>query len=267
MVRDDERAQHVCLRPGRPRDAQRRPRRRSSPTRGWAALLPGGQGEGATGRLSQRDLERPRRPARSAVRRRAASGRRVGLDPAGFTDLSLPLAACLETAGVGEGRLLGVVLLTDGRQNVGDPPAKKALEAGRARSRFTPSPWGPKSPRRKPTILALTAPPAVHKGDAAPVDVHFRVAGLRDQDVIVELFRGAGTTEDARREAHRPPRRQGRPASRLRESYQVKMDTAGPQALTATVHPADPNVKVVRRRERRPARPWSAWRGTRPACC
>ncbi len=41
-------------------------------------------------------------------------------------------------------------------------------------------------------ILAVKAPPAVYKDASAGVDVRFRVAGLQKQDVVLELYRGAG---------------------------------------------------------------------------
>ena len=42
----------------------------------------------------------------------------------------MPLVRALERSGAGQGKLLGVIVLTDGRHNAGDPPVKKALELG-----------------------------------------------------------------------------------------------------------------------------------------
>src|SRR5207245_9041986 len=46
------------------------------------------------------------------------------------TDLLLPLARALEKTGPDTGKILGVVLLTDGQHNVGPSPIAKAIELG-----------------------------------------------------------------------------------------------------------------------------------------
>ena len=74
------------------------------------------------------------------------------------------------------------------------------------------------------------------------MDVRFRVAGLQKQDVVLELYRGAGkekTLLEKRTIHHDGKDRE------YAESFQVKMDTAGPQTLTAVVHPADLKVTVI----------------------
>ncbi len=161
---------------------------------------------------------------------------------AGFTDLHLPLAHGLETAGVGEGRLLGVVLLTDGRHNAGDPPVTKALELGEREVPIYPIGLGSEVAPPQAAILAVKAPPAVYKDASAGVDVRFRVAGLQKQDVELELYHGAGqekTLLEKRTIHHDGKDRE------YTESFQVKMDKAGPQTLTAVVHPADPKTTVI----------------------
>ena len=52
--------------------------------------------------------------------------------PAGnaFTDLKQPLVRAIERGGSGEGKLLGVVVLTDGQHNWGQSPLNKARELG-----------------------------------------------------------------------------------------------------------------------------------------
>ena len=47
-----------------------------------------------------------------------------------FTDLRRPLLRALERSGPGQGKVLGVVLLTDGQHNSGLPPIAKARELG-----------------------------------------------------------------------------------------------------------------------------------------
>jgi hypothetical protein len=161
-------------------------------------------------------------------------------DPARYTDLSLPLVRGLETAGAGQGRLLGVIVFTDGRHNAGDPPVKKALELGERGVPIYPVALGSEDAPPDAAILAVKAPPAVYKDSSAGVDVRFRVAGMAKQDVVLELYRGADRTKPPieTRVIHHDGK-----YHEYSESFQVKMGTAGPQTLTAFVHPADPSVR------------------------
>ncbi len=161
-------------------------------------------------------------------------------NPAGFTDLRLPLARALERSGAGEGKLLGVIVLTDGRHNAGDPPVKKALELGEREVPIFPVVLGAELPPPDTAVLSVKAPPAVYKDASAGVDVRFKVSGMEKQDVVLELHRGAG--KEKKLIEQRTVHHDGKNREYL-ESFQVRMDEAGPQTLTATVHPADPSVK------------------------
>jgi hypothetical protein len=161
-------------------------------------------------------------------------------NPAGFTDLRLPLVRALERSGAGQGKLLGVVVLTDGRHNAGDPPVKKALELGEREVPIFPVILGAEQPPPDTAILSVKAPPAVYKDASAGVDVRFKVSGMDKQDVVLELHRGAG--KEKKLIEKRTVHHDGKDREYL-ESFQVRMDEAGPQTLTATVHPADPSVK------------------------
>ncbi len=160
--------------------------------------------------------------------------------PSDFTDLHLPLAAGLERSGAGEGKLLGVVVLTDGRHNAGDPPVKKALELGERQVPIFPVLLGAEQAPPDTAVLSVKAPPAVYKDASAGVDVRFKVSGMLKQDVVLELHRGAG--KEKKLLESRTIHHDGKDREYL-ESFQVKMDEAGPQTLTAVVHPADPAVK------------------------
>jgi hypothetical protein len=161
-------------------------------------------------------------------------------NPTGFTDLRLPLVRALERSGAGQGKLLGVVVLTDGRHNAGDPPVKKALELGEREVPIFPVILGAEQPPPDTAILSVKAPPAVYKDASAGVDVRFKVSGMDKQDVVLELHRGAG--KEKKLIEQRTVHHDGKDREYL-ESFQVRMDEAGPQTLTATVHPADPSVK------------------------
>ena len=160
--------------------------------------------------------------------------------PSQFTDLHLPLARGLERSGAGEGKMLGVIVLTDGRHNAGDPPVKKALELGERGVPIFPVALGADEAPPDTAVLSVKAPPAVYKDASAGVDVRFKVSGMAKQDVVLELHRGAG--KEKKLLETRTVHHDGKDREYL-ESFQVKMDEAGPQTLTATVHPADPSVK------------------------
>src|SRR5262245_46018424 len=66
------------------------------------------------------ELFRQLRPAKDAPKAQAS----------GYTDVRLPLEQALKRTGPDQGRILGVVLLTDGQHNWGAPPVKKAVELG-----------------------------------------------------------------------------------------------------------------------------------------
>src|SRR6202030_3125714 len=104
--------------------------------------------------------------------------------PSDFTDLHLPLAAGMERSGAGEGKLLGVVVLTDGRHNAGDPPVKKALELGEREVPIFPVLLGAEEAPPDTAVLSVKAPPAVYKDASAGVDVRFKVSGMSKQDVV-----------------------------------------------------------------------------------
>ena len=161
-------------------------------------------------------------------------------NPAAFTDLRLPLVRALERSGAGQGKLFGVIVLTDGRHNAGDPPVKKALELGEREVPIFPVILGADQPPPDAAILSVKAPPAVYKDASAGVDVRFKVSGMVKQDVVLELNRGAG--KEKKLIEQRTIHHDGKDREYL-ESFQVRMNEAGPQTITATVHPADPSVK------------------------
>jgi hypothetical protein len=159
--------------------------------------------------------------------------------PGAFTDLRLPLERALERAGGGR-KVLGVVVLTDGRHNAGDPPVKKANELGERHLPIYPIAMGGKQPPPDISVQSVKAPAAVYKEDAASVDVHFHVAGLGKQDVSVELSRGAG--KDKKLVEKKVIHHDGADRD-YDEHFSVKMDESGAQTLTVEVKAADPNFK------------------------
>jgi hypothetical protein len=117
-----------------------------------------------------------RRPAQ----REEAAGRATGMF---FTDLNQPLVRA-EADG---GKILGIVLLTDGRHNTGLLPDKKARELGERRVPIYPVALGS---RRSPPDVALVkveAPPGALQDVAVQVKAQVRVTGLDRQKIVVAV--------------------------------------------------------------------------------
>ncbi|HVS34902.1 MAG TPA: hypothetical protein VMS17_04930, partial [Gemmataceae bacterium] len=185
----------------------------------------------------------------SALRKAAADHPEMLFGPAPSaaaahaTDLNVPLARGLETAGVGQGKLLGVIVLTDGRHNAGDSPLKKAEELGdKKKIPIYPVALGCDEAPAQTVLTAMTAPNSVYRDAEAAVDLKIRVAGLPKQEVEVELFLGTGPDKkqiDKQTIEHDGASRE------YKVTFHRKLEELGPQTLTAMVHPKDPTVKVL----------------------
>jgi hypothetical protein len=167
---------------------------------------------------------------------------KAGVD-AGYTDLRLPLARTEERlAAVGQGEVLGVVLLSDGQHNTGPSPAEAARKLGERHLPVYPVALGDRRPPPDAALVAVAAPPAVFKDVEVPVEVRFKVAGLPAQDVRVELRR---TGKDGKLLASRTVRHDGKDRS-YAETFPVLMDEAGTVGLEASVRPLPPGTRETR---------------------
>jgi hypothetical protein len=125
--------------------------------------------------------------AAGAATQPAAPGRAAS--HAAFTDLRLPLGRALEHPGSDQGRLLGVVILTDGQHNWGPSPVPKALEMGEQKLPLYAVGLGARQAPPDIAVVSVKAPPAVFKGVDVPVEARVKVSGLPAQEVVVELQR------------------------------------------------------------------------------
>ncbi|HMC65675.1 MAG TPA: vWA domain-containing protein, partial [Gemmataceae bacterium] len=169
------------------------------------------------------------------------------------TDLRVPLARALEQTGPGEGKVLGVVVLTDGQHNWGPSPVAKAVELGDQGVPIYPVALGSRRAPPDIAVIAITAPPAVFKDADAPVEVRFKVSGMEAQEIEVELWRLKESGDKTSLDKHTI--RHGGADSRYHDRFQVRMDKVGTQRLLATVHAkakdaketfADNNSRTVR---------------------
>jgi hypothetical protein len=147
-----------------------------------------------------------------------------------FTDLRLPLVRALERSGVDQGRVLGLVLLTDGRHNRGPSPAAKAAELGEHQLPIFPVALGARQAPPDVAIAAVRAPAAVFKDVEALVEVRLKVSGLPAQDVTVELRRPDGPALEERLRHDGTDRY-------YNVRFQTKLSQVGTQTLAVTARP------------------------------
>jgi hypothetical protein len=170
-----------------------------------------------------------------------------GKDRGQRTDLRVPLERALELSAPNKGKVLGVVLLTDGQHNVhedvaGRPrgtPAKRALDLGEQKLPLYPVGLGARQAPPDIVVVDTKAPPAVFKDVDADVTARIKVSGLPDlKEVVVELQRPDG----------QPPLEQTLQLDGTDRYYnvhfQVRLDKPGTQALTVKARPAAKEIRT-----------------------
>jgi hypothetical protein len=165
----------------------------------------------------------------------------AGVSPSAYTDIRRPLLRALEAAGPGQGKVLGVVLLTDGQHNYDESPVKKAAEMGDRGLPIYPVALGARKPPPDAALVSVKAPPTAFRGIDLNVEVRFKVSGMAAQDFNVTLSNAADRTELDRRVY----RHDGKDQERT-ESFKIRLDKVGTQSLVAAVTPADPDAKETR---------------------
>jgi hypothetical protein len=165
--------------------------------------------------------------------------------PAGnaFTDMKQPLIRAIERGGSGEGKLLGIVVITDGQHNWGLSPLNKARELGQRGVPVYMIAVGAKDPPPDVAILSVKAtPPTVFKNAYTSVEARVLVNNLPAGKVKVTLTypdRPGGKKREPLVEeiAH-----DGTNGPRL-VTYTARMDQPGTETLTVTAELVanDPN--------------------------
>jgi hypothetical protein len=157
-------------------------------------------------------------------------------DPArSTTDWQPVLGAALREESAGA-PVLGIVLLTDGRQN---GPGEAASQLDRLAARgipVFPVLVGATAPPRDAAIAAVKAPEGVYKGDVANVEAVLKLDGFAGREVAVTLERPGAS-----------PLRQTVTASdsgaRPVVTFRVPMDEVGTVPLTVAVAPQEGDVR------------------------
>jgi hypothetical protein len=177
-------------------------------------------------------------PAAAGEAKKLASEPHPG---ASFTDLRLPLLRALERSGPDRGRVLGVVLMTDGQHNWGPSPVPKAIELGDRKVPILPVALGARQAPPDVAIVEVKAPANVFKGVDANIETRVKVSGLPAQEVIVDLLQGGKVVEP---EHTRTIQHDG--ADRIYPvRFQVRMDQVGTQTLEIKARPANRDVREV----------------------
>jgi hypothetical protein len=165
-----------------------------------------------------------------------------------FTDLQAPLARAVERAGVEDGELLAVILLSDGQHNTGETPVKQARELGERHLPIYAIAPGPRRPPPDVALSLLKADSVAIRDEHITVEAQVQVSGLPAQDLVLELARAGKAREVLeRRTLHHNgtdgPDGKGRLYT---EKLSVLMTQLGRQQLVATVRPADPKTAETR---------------------
>jgi hypothetical protein len=163
------------------------------------------------------------------------------------TDLDRPLARALEPPGSDAGRVLGVILLSDGQHNRGATPLKTAAALGERQVPIFPLALGARGTPPDIVLTEVRAPAHVFKGAQATVEARFRVSGLAAQDLKVELRRpGQPLLEEHVKTV---------PHDGTDRSYSVaipvRMDRAGTEALQVSVRPVKATTQEISKENNR----------------
>ncbi|MGE3805814.1 MAG: hypothetical protein AB7K24_14155 [Gemmataceae bacterium] len=156
------------------------------------------------------------------------------------TDLSLPLVRALERSGQAEGKILGVVLLSDGLHNQGTSGTThvvKAIEMGQQQMPIYAIAAGARKAPPDISIVWVRAPSAVFKGVDVPVEVQVKVSGLPAQEIALELQPPGG--KDPLREFIQ---HDGTDRFYTRR-FQLKLDDIGIQTLAVSVKPVAGEIR------------------------
>ena len=183
-----------------------------------------------------------------------AVGKSLATDPSApggnFTDLKQPMLRALERGG-GDGKLLGVVVLTDGQHNWGAGPGAKTRELGQ---RGVPIYFVGTGAREPPPDLAMLSvratPPTVFKNAYTTVEARVLVNNLPPGKVRVTLNYPDAPGAKKRAPLVEEITHDGTNGPRL-VTFTARMEQAGTETLTVTA-------------EHEPARPGDPRKDTRP---
>jgi hypothetical protein len=161
------------------------------------------------------------------------------------TDLLLPLTRALERSGPDTGKVLGVVLLTDGQHNAGASPVPKAVALGEKDVPIFPVALGTRPPPPDIALITLKAPTTVFKDTDAQIEAHYKVSGMAPQDLLIELRR-AGMAEAVETRIVHHDGKDGPRSERFTVHFDNKEGKDRTQTYTVSIKPTLPDVVEIR---------------------
>jgi len=155
-----------------------------------------------------------------------------------YTDLKLPLAKAAESVSDGADatgpKLLGVVLLTDGRHNWGESPIVRARELGQRGIPVYPVAIAPKDPPADIALITAQAQAStVFKGSIVPIEVGVRVTGWPAGKIEVKIDFPEQSDGTKKPSQNQTIDHDGNDTI-YPLTFKLKMDTPGPQLMTVT---------------------------------
>jgi hypothetical protein len=147
-----------------------------------------------------------------------------------FTDLNQPLEQALKRSGTGQGRIAGVILLSDGQHNRGPAPALKAEELKKWKIPIFPIALGDPKPPPDIALTKIEAPINVAKDTIVPIEARFQITGLPKQDIVATLERQDQPADQAPLQTQ-VIHHSGKDGLAEPVRFQLKMDKPGTQAL------------------------------------
>jgi hypothetical protein len=155
------------------------------------------------------------------------------------TNISLPLQRVLQANSRQSGKLLGVVLLTDGQHNQGPPPLEIARDLARQQIPVYPIALGSRQPPIDLAVLDVQAPKQVFKDAEATVETKLRATGLPAQDLIVELLGSGKFSKQEKIIKHDGKDRI------YATSFPIKLSEVGTQRLEVRVRPQHADTREM----------------------
>jgi hypothetical protein len=176
------------------------------------------------------------------------------------TDLTAPLSRALERSGPDNGKVIGVIFLTDGQHNWSAPgeatPEQKAAELGDKKIPIYPVVLGYGVGPANLAIAGINAPPQMFKEGDLPVTAQVKVAGHPGQQGADRAQEVEVVLERARPQPNGPPTWEALQREVIRHSdgdrtYSVafkktRMSEVGTQILRVSARPMDADPVIIK---------------------
>ncbi len=163
---------------------------------------------------------------------------------ANVTDLRQPLLRALRGGSTDQGKMMGLILLSDGQHNREESPIAKAYELGQRKIPVFPIVTGAAIPPSDIAVTAINAVSRPFKDVAVPIEVQVQVTNIpeRQLEVVLEWPDKPGATK-------REPLTQTIDHKGNNRTYTVTfrpvMDEVGPLVMTVTAKPVPEDRFVV----------------------